>query len=518
MASINYATREISCKIVYYGPGLSGKTTNLQIIHRKIPNDTKSEMVSLATETDRTLFFDFLPLDLGSIKGFATKFQLYTVPGQVYYNATRKLVLRGVDGVVFVADSQRDKMPENLESLKNLAENLKEYGIDLGTVPFVLQYNKRDLPGIASVAELDSQINWHHVPTFEAQAHQGVGVFTTLKAIGKIVIDTFNAKYSARQSSRRPPQAEGSEVPSTSNNSVPAPPPRPAVIPPPPPLAAVPAPPPPPPAPMARPAPPPPPAPVAAPMAPQMVAPPPPPAPMMAPPPPPPMMAPQAFAPPQAPAPVFAPVAPPPAPAPVPLQPQIIQGFDQQPAYVPPPQASQPAIVFTDFPQGAPAASPGAVPGLQTFSAPPPTQTQAASPIESAFMANTSVPQAPPSQSVAPVSGLQGFAAPPSPPSAPGSQQGSTASSALKKSRLDGTLDPSDLDAEIARYEQELAEQKAQEAARRQSPIQSNPGVNPNLESDPLASAFLTPEELGRLSGQDSFPTRRMPLGPGQQP
>src|ERR1035437_1197243 len=204
MASINYATREISCKIVYYGPGLSGKTTNLQIIHRKIPVEAKSEMVSLATETDRTLFFDFLPLDLGSIKGFATKFQLYTVPGQVYYNATRKLVLRGVDGVVFVADSQRDKMQENIDSLKNLQENLKEYGIDLGVVPFVLQYNKRDLPGVATIVELDQHINWFKVPTFEAQAHQGIGVFTTLKAIGKIVIDTFNAKYTARQGSRRP--------------------------------------------------------------------------------------------------------------------------------------------------------------------------------------------------------------------------------------------------------------------------------------------------------------------------
>lgn len=203
------------------------------------------------------------------------------------------------------------------------------------------------------------------------------------------------------------------------------------------------------------------------------------------------------------------------------MQPQIIQGFDQQPAYEPPPPTAQPAIVFTDFPQGSPPANPGGLPGLQTFNAPPPSQTNVANPIESAFMANTSVPQAPPSQSVAPVSGLQGFAAPPappSPPSGPGSQQGSASGSALKKSRLDGTLDPSDLDAEIARYEQELAEQKAQEALRRQSPIQSNPGVNPNLESDPLASAFLTPEELGRLSGQDSFPTRRMPLGPGQQP
>ena len=154
MASINYAAREISVKIVYYGPGLSGKTTNLQVIHRKVPPEFKSDMVSLATETDRTLFFDFLPLDLGKIKGFSTKFQLYTVPGQVYYNATRKLVLRGVDGVVFVADSGADKMQENFESFQNLEENLAEYGYKRETIPIIIQYNKRDLPNALPVDEI----------------------------------------------------------------------------------------------------------------------------------------------------------------------------------------------------------------------------------------------------------------------------------------------------------------------------------------------------------------------------
>lgn len=203
MASINYATREISCKIVFYGPGLSGKTTNLQIIHRKIPDKDKSEMVSLATETDRTLFFDFLPLDLGTIKGFATKFQLYTVPGQVYYNATRKLVLRGVDGVVFVVDSQVEKMPENLESFANLVENLREYGHAIDSLPVVLQYNKRDLPNAYPVEQLNSIFNKNNLPYFEAVAATGVGVFTTLKGVGKLVIDRFNSKYAGFQGAGR---------------------------------------------------------------------------------------------------------------------------------------------------------------------------------------------------------------------------------------------------------------------------------------------------------------------------
>jgi mutual gliding-motility protein MglA len=196
MASINYAIREISVKIVFYGPGLSGKTTNLQVIHRKIPIDYRSDMVSLATETDRTLFFDFLPLDLGKIKGFSTKFQLYTVPGQVYYNATRKLVLRGVDGVVFVVDSAQDKMQENLESFQNLHDNLAEYGIKQGSIPIVIQYNKRDLPNALPVQTLDKTINKFGYPWNEAVANQGKGVFESLKIIGKIVIDNLNKKYS----------------------------------------------------------------------------------------------------------------------------------------------------------------------------------------------------------------------------------------------------------------------------------------------------------------------------------
>jgi len=197
MSSINFATREISCKIVYYGPGLSGKTTNLQVIHQKIPREKKTEMVSLATEGDRTLFFDFLPLNLGDIKGFKTKFQLYTVPGQVYYNSTRKVVLRGVDGVVFVADSQRSRMAENLESLQNLRQNLQEYGLNLDEMPFVLQYNKRDMENIFTLEELNAQLNnTRKVPVawFPATAHNGKGVVTTLKAIAMTVIENFNLK------------------------------------------------------------------------------------------------------------------------------------------------------------------------------------------------------------------------------------------------------------------------------------------------------------------------------------
>jgi hypothetical protein len=194
MASINFATREINCKIVYYGPGLSGKTTNLQVIHQKLPNDKKSDMVSLATEQDRTLFFDFLPLDLGSIRGFKTKFQLYTVPGQVYYNSTRKLVLRGVDGVVFVADSRKSRLAENLESLQNLQQNLKEYGLKLEELPFILQYNKRDMDDVFSVSQLDQKLNYLNVERFEAISHLGKGVVPTLKATAKKVIEKFNKR------------------------------------------------------------------------------------------------------------------------------------------------------------------------------------------------------------------------------------------------------------------------------------------------------------------------------------
>ena len=229
MASINYAAREISVKIVYYGPGLSGKTTNLQIIHRKIPPDHKSDMVSLATETDRTLFFDFLPLDLGTIKGFSTKFQLYTVPGQVYYNATRKLVLRGVDGVVFVADSAADKIPENLESFQNLEDNLAEYHYKREETPIIIQYNKRDLPNALSIEELQQHINKYNVPWTEAVANKGIGVFDSLKLMGKIVIDSLNRKYS--RLSRGTPASAGTSSPVTMPR---APQPGPASYPPPP--------------------------------------------------------------------------------------------------------------------------------------------------------------------------------------------------------------------------------------------------------------------------------------------
>jgi mutual gliding-motility protein MglA len=187
---VNYSTREITCKIVYYGPGRSGKTSNLHYIYQQVPSDRKGTMVSLATQTDRTLFFDFLPLDLGSISGFTTKFQLYTVPGQVYYQATRKLVLQGADGVVFVADSQRRQFDENVESLQDLHANLAEYGLDPREVPLVLQYNKRDLPAelILPVPELRDALNFRDVPDFEADALHGAGVFETLKGISELVL------------------------------------------------------------------------------------------------------------------------------------------------------------------------------------------------------------------------------------------------------------------------------------------------------------------------------------------
>lgn len=202
MVSINYAFKEISCKIVYYGPGLSGKTTNLQYVHKKIPSNTKGELISLATDADRTLFFDFLPLNIGDIHGFSAKFQLYTVPGQVFYNATRKLVLRGVDGLVFVADSQRSKMDENLESLENLKENLREYGYDMDKLPMVFQYNKRDLPDIASLEELEAQLNPKGLVLFESVATTGQGVFDTLKCITKMVLDKTKGKPEVSESEK----------------------------------------------------------------------------------------------------------------------------------------------------------------------------------------------------------------------------------------------------------------------------------------------------------------------------
>lgn len=191
MSMINYASREINCKIVYYGPGLSGKTTNLEYVYERVNPDTRGKMISLATETERTLFFDFLPVDLGTIRGFKTRFHLYTVPGQVYYNASRRLILKGVDGVVFVADSQVERMDANLASMQNLYENLTEYGYDPEAVPLVVQYNKRDLSNVAGVDELRGQVNPNGQPDFEAIAMQGIGVFDTLKAVSKQVLKSL---------------------------------------------------------------------------------------------------------------------------------------------------------------------------------------------------------------------------------------------------------------------------------------------------------------------------------------
>lgn len=188
MSFINYSAKEINCKIVYYGPGLCGKTTNLQYIYNRTNPNARGKMISLATETERTLFFDFLPLALGEIRGFKTRFHLYTTPGQVFYDASRKLILKGVDGVVFVVDSQIDRMEANLESLDNLQDNLIEQGYDLATLPFVLQYNKRDLANILSVDELKEMFNPSGVPEFEAQASSGEGVFDTLKGIARKVL------------------------------------------------------------------------------------------------------------------------------------------------------------------------------------------------------------------------------------------------------------------------------------------------------------------------------------------
>ncbi len=223
MSLINYASREINCKLVYYGPGLGGKTTNLEYVYEKVAPASKGKLISLATETERTLFFDFLPVDLGTIRGFRTRFHLYTVPGQVYYNASRKLILKGVDGVVFVADSQIERMEANLEAMQNLYDNMAQHGYDLTQLPFVIQYNKRDLPNAAPIAELDAALNpgwpidnadkkkltpdpyrpgeylvkeidgvWvERVPTFEAVAVRGDGVFDTLKAVSKMVLKSL---------------------------------------------------------------------------------------------------------------------------------------------------------------------------------------------------------------------------------------------------------------------------------------------------------------------------------------
>jgi mutual gliding-motility protein MglA len=185
---INYVAREINCKIVYYGPGLGGKTTNLQYIYQITSVENKGKLISLATETERTLFFDFLPIDLGQIRGFRTRFHLYTVPGQVFYDSSRKLILKGVDGVVFVADSQEERVDANLESISNLAQNLKEHGFDLEKIPYVLQLNKRDLPSAMPLEDMKQQLLVKGEPVIEAVATQGVGVLTTLKAVARQVL------------------------------------------------------------------------------------------------------------------------------------------------------------------------------------------------------------------------------------------------------------------------------------------------------------------------------------------
>ncbi len=188
MTFVNYAAREINCKIVYYGPGLGGKTTNIQYIYEKTNPQAKGKLITLATESERTLFFDFLPLELGKIRGFSTRFHLYTVPGQVFYEASRKLILKGADGVVFVADSQTERMDANAESLRDLIKHLREYGYDLKTMPYILQFNKRDLPNISSEEDMLQKLHYKGEPHFLASAVKGPGVFETLKAVVKLVL------------------------------------------------------------------------------------------------------------------------------------------------------------------------------------------------------------------------------------------------------------------------------------------------------------------------------------------
>jgi signal recognition particle receptor subunit beta len=194
MTFINYASREINCKIVYYGPGLGGKTTNIQWIHDRARSESKGKLISLATETDRTLFFDFLPLELGTIRGFRTRFHLYTVPGQVFYDASRKLILKGVDGIVMVADSQEMRQDANIESVQNLKENLQDHGYDLEKIPYVLQLNKRDLPSSMPQGEMEKDLRVKDEPVFEAVATQGKGVFDTLKGVIKLVLGDLRSR------------------------------------------------------------------------------------------------------------------------------------------------------------------------------------------------------------------------------------------------------------------------------------------------------------------------------------
>ncbi len=194
MSFLNYSTREINFKIVYYGPGLSGKTTNIKTIYEKVKTDNKGKLVSLATETERTLFFDFFPLDLGTIKGYKVKFHLYTVPGQIYYSSSRKLIMKGVDGIVFVADSQRERFEANIESIQDMMDNLKEYNIDFEGLPYVLQLNKRDLPNITPANEIIKALRKKNEPVVEAMALKGDGVVETLKSISKLIMIDVKSK------------------------------------------------------------------------------------------------------------------------------------------------------------------------------------------------------------------------------------------------------------------------------------------------------------------------------------
>ena len=216
MVQINFARKEINCKIVYYGPGLSGKTTSLEVVHQRTPQGHKGELTSISTDGDRTLFFDFMPLDLGTIAGMKVKFHLYTVPGQVYYNSTRKLVLLGADGIIFVADSTPGRMDDNQQSMDNLRENLTEMGRDLNKIPLVIQYNKRDLPNPIAVAELEGKLNPNKVPTFETSARTGEGVFQALKAISALVLEDINSsdkKGSMGVAARKPAAAPAAGAP-----------------------------------------------------------------------------------------------------------------------------------------------------------------------------------------------------------------------------------------------------------------------------------------------------------------
>ncbi|MCE9595857.1 MAG: GTPase [Planctomycetes bacterium] len=210
MVQINFAQRQVNAKVVYYGPGMSGKTTNLEVVHQRAPSQNRGDLTSISTDGDRTLFFDFMPLDLGTVAGMRTCFQIYTVPGQVYYNSTRKLVLQGVDGVVFVADSSASMVEENLESLRNLEENLREYGKSLATMPHIIQFNKRDLPDALPVDQLNQLLNAHNAPFFEAIANTGQGVFPTLKALAARVLETIHQTSGPSAPSGRPaaPQAQ----------------------------------------------------------------------------------------------------------------------------------------------------------------------------------------------------------------------------------------------------------------------------------------------------------------------